>query len=160
MKNIITVLFCFFILGAYAQDEFINNVKLSRVELRKDIIAKGLKYDGTKTTYFQYSEKDQHKAIEIAVFLRDNYHFFFDGTYAESKVSVEVYDLTPENPNRLLLYEIKNISGKKVNISMEEIMKRYLSYGGDPETLNSLHINYIIKSAKQNRGAVTLSLGF
>ena len=160
MKTLLTALFCVFILSAYAQDEFIDKVKASRVELRKEITSKGLKYDGTKTTYFQFNDQTQVKGIEIAIFLRNNYHFFFDGTYAENKVSIEIYDLSPDNPNRLMLYEIKNISEKKVNISMDGILKHYIAYGGDPETLSSLHIDYVIKKAKPGRGAITLSLGF
>lgn len=160
MKNLLIILLCVFTLNTYAQDEFIEKVKSSRVELRKDITSKGLKYDGTKTTYFQFNDEIQYKGIEVATFLRDNYHFFFDGSYAESKVSIEVYDLSPDNPNRLMLYEIKNISGKKVSISMDAILKKYLAYGGDPETLNSLHIDYVIKKGKPSRGAISLSLGF
>ncbi|WP_299203817.1 hypothetical protein [Brumimicrobium sp.] len=160
MKNLLTALFCVFIFSTYAQDEFIEKVKKSRVELRKDITAKGLKYDGTKTTYFQFTDDTQYKGIEIAVFLRDNYHFFFDGSHSEGKVTIEIYDLSPDNPHRLKLYEIKNISGKKADVSMEEILKHYVTYGGDPETLSSLHIDYVIKKSKPSRGAITLSLGF
>ncbi|HLW30393.1 MAG TPA: hypothetical protein VKX29_06015 [Brumimicrobium sp.] len=160
MKKILTILLCTFALNSYSQDQFIEEVKKSRVDLRKDIESKKLNYDGSKTTFFQYNDKTQYKGLEIAVFLRDNYHFFFDGSHAQSKVSIEFYDLPPENPNRLRMYEISNISGKKVNISMEDVLEFYAVYGGNPETLSSVHIDYIIKKSKPNRGAITLSLGF
>lgn len=160
MKYLLGVLLCILTYTSFAQDQFIEKVKLSRIELRADIEAKNLSYDGSKTTYFQYNDKTQYKGLEIAVFLRNNYYFFFDGSLAQSKVSIEFYDLPSENPDRIRLYSIKNVSGKKVSISMEGVIEFYAAYGGNPETLSSVHIDYIIKKGEPSRGAITLSLGF
>jgi|SRR5690554_501264 len=160
MKHLLGVLLCILTYTSLAQDQFIEGVKLSRIELRADIEAKNLSYDGSKTTYFQYNDKTQYKGLEIAVFLRNNYYFFFDGSHAQSKVSIEFYDLPSDNPDRIRLYTIKNVSGKKVSISMEGVTEFYAAYGGNIETLSSVYIDYIIKKGEPSRGAITLSLGF
>ncbi|PKR80971.1 hypothetical protein CW751_07340 [Brumimicrobium salinarum] len=142
------------------QDQFIEGVKVSRSELKKKITTNDLSYEGCKTTYFQYRDQVQIRGVEVATFLRENYILYFDGTYADHKVSIAFYDKPEDDPQRIMLYEIQNISGKIKKVSMHEITEFYEAYGGNPEMLRSIYIDYIIKKGKPNRGAVSLALGY
>ena len=89
-----------------------------------------------------------------------NYVFFLSGAAADDKVTVQFFDKPMESNNRILLYEIKNISGNEAVIDLNELRKRITVYGESPESLRSVFIDYEIKKSRTERGAVVLVLGY
>lgn len=159
MKIVSTVfLFFVFTLTVFSQDEFIQKMNDAK-EMSKDDLG-DLNYDGSKSTYFQVKNELTFKEVEIAVFLRDNYHLFFNGYPAESKVTLRIYDKPADNPNRIMLWEIKNISGKRKSTSVEELKKMYAYYVEDPNSLKSIFVDYEIHKGDLSRGGVVLVLGY
>ena len=143
---------------SFAQDDFIETVNSSKQSLKNKLDT--LKYDGSKVTYFKYRDQTYYKGIQIPVFLRENYYFLVSGLAAEDKVSVEFYDKPPESEDRILLYEIKNISGDEDIVNVDELIGKLAFYGKSPELLRSVFIDYVIKKSKSDRGAIVLVLGY
>lgn len=158
MKVFFLSLFLFFFSLSYAQDDFIQLVNASKQSLRDQLDT--LKYDGTKVTYFKYRDMTYYKGVQIPVFLRDNYVFLVSGKAAEDKVSIEFYDKPPESEDRILLYEIKNISGDEEFVDVKKLRERLSFYGKSPELLRSVFIDYVIKKSRSDRGAIVLVLGY
>lgn len=158
MKIFVLSLILFSASLSFAQDEFIQLVNESKKSLKDQLDT--LKYDGSKVTYFKYRDLTYYKGVQIPVFLRDNYYFFISGKAAEDKVSVEFYDKPPESDNRILLYEIKNISGDEEFVNVDKLRERLSFYGKSPELLRSVFIDYVIKKSRSDRGAIILVLGY
>tara|TARA_B100000508_G_scaffold138385_1_gene134377 strand:- start:61761 stop:62237 length:477 start_codon:yes stop_codon:yes gene_type:complete len=140
------------------QDDFVQTVQTAKQSLRDQLDT--LSYDGSKVTYFKYRDKTYYKGLQIPVFLRENYVFFLSGAAADDKVTVQFFDKPMESNNRILLYEIKNISGNEAVIDLNELRKRITVYGESPESLRSVFIDYEIKKSRTERGAVVLVLGY
>lgn len=143
---------------SFAQDDFIQLVSESKKSLRDQLDT--LKYDGSKVTYFKFRDFTYYKGVQIPVFLRDNYFFLISGEAADDKVSVEFYDKPPESEDRILLYEIKNISGDEEIINVDKLRERLAFYGKSPDLLRSVFIDYVIKKSRSDRGAIVLVLGY
>ncbi|MDX1652869.1 MAG: hypothetical protein R3277_10285 [Brumimicrobium sp.] len=159
MKTFLLVTIAFFLqVAAFGQDELVNKMNEAKKTLKDDL--GDLNYDGSKSTYFQVGDKLTFKEVEVAVFLRDNYHLLFNGHPAPSKVTLRIYDKPAENPDRIMLYEVKNISGKRKTITVEELKKLYAYYVEDPNTLRSVYIDYEIHKGKKARGGIVLVLGY
>ncbi len=141
-----------------SQDDFITTVNSSKQSLKDKLDT--LKYDGSKVTYFKYRDQTYYKGIQIPVFLRDNYYFLLSGKVAEDKVSIEFYDKPPESDGRILLHEIKNISGNEETVNMEDLRRKLAFYGKPPELLKSVFIDFVIKKSRSDRGAIVLVLGY
>lgn len=158
MKLLITLLVLVYTTAVFSQDDFIEKVNTAKKSLKDQLDT--LEYDGTKVTYFKYRKQTYFKGVQVPVFLRDNYHFLISGGAAEDKVSVQIYDKPPESDNRLLLYEIRNISKDEEIIDINKLRERMVFYGKAPETLRSVFIDYEIKKSRSDRGAMVLVLGY
>lgn len=143
---------------SYGQDEFISTVNKAKADLRSELDT--LQYDGTQVTYFKYRDQTYYKGVQVPVFLRDRYYFLFSGAAANEKVSIEFYDKPPESNNRLLLFEIKNISEDEAFININDLRERMKVYGESPDDLRSVFVDYKIKKGKGDRGAIVLVLGY
>src|SRR5690554_6747977 len=160
MKKILYILLFFVSCNSWAQDEFIQEVRKSKQNIKNQIEQKDLNYDGAKTTYFEFNSTLQHKGVEVAIFLREKYQFFFDGTLAGDEVGIKIFDKRPQFTDRVLLYKHKNIAGGKHIVAIEDLQNEFAAQGGNPKLLSSLYIEYEIGKAEPSRGAVTVGLGF
>lgn len=158
MRFLITFMVLSFCAFSYGQDALVEKVKDSKESLREQLDT--LKYDGSKVTYFRYRDQTYFKGLQIPVFLRDEYVFLLSGVPAEDKVTVQFYDKPMESNNRILLYEIRNISGDEEIININQLRERMIQYGKSPETLRSVFIDYEIKKSRSDRGAIVLVLGY
>jgi hypothetical protein len=158
MKLFISLLIIATTTFTFSQDEFIQKIDDAKQSLRDQMDT--LKYDGSTVTYFKYRDQTYYKGVQVPVFLRDNYIFLLSGETAEDKVSVQFYDKPPESDNRLLLYEIKNISGDEEIVNVADLRERMTVYGKSPGLLKNIFIDYEIKKSRANRGAIVLVLGY
>lgn len=158
--KIVSVVFLFFTfsINVISQDQFIEKMNDAKEMSKNDL--GDLNYDGSKSTYFQVKDELTFKEVEIAVFLRDNYHLFFNGYPAPSKVTIRIYDKPADNPDRIMLWEIKNISGKRKSTTIDELKKMYGYYVEDPNSLKSIFVDYEIHKGDPSRGGVVLVLGY
>ncbi|MEX1191874.1 MAG: hypothetical protein WEA99_07845 [Brumimicrobium sp.] len=160
MKSIILILSVLFLLSstASAQDSFIESMNKAKSDLKAGL--GDLKYDGSKSTYFQVKKEVTYKEVEVAVFLRENYHLFFDGSPAPSKVTLRIFDKPADNPDRIMLFEVKNISGKQKSVTVDELKEKYAYYVEDPEMLKNVYVDYEIAKGKPARAGVVMALGY
>lgn len=159
MKIFPIILICSTItFNSFSQDNFIdkmNEAKQTTIDALGD-----LKFDGSKSTYFQVKRDVTYKEVEVAVFLRDNYHLFFNGEPSNSKVTLRIYDKAATDPNRIMLWEVKNISGKQKSVSVKELKEMYSYYVEDPDNLRTVHVDYEIQKGKPERGGIVMVLGY
>lgn len=158
MKFLVTSILFLSSILCFAQDDFVTKVGDARESLKEQLDT--LNYDGSKVTYFRYRDQTYFKGLQIPVFLRDEYVFLLSGLPAEDKVTVQFYDKPMESDNRILLYEIRNISGDEEIININQLRERMIQYGKSPETLRSVFIDYEIKKSRSDRGAIVLVLGY
>ncbi|PHR47303.1 MAG: hypothetical protein COA32_07735 [Fluviicola sp.] len=159
MKFLQIILICFtFAFSSLAQDSFIDKMNEAKKTTKEEL--GDLKFDGSKSTYFQVREEVSYKEVEVAIFLRKNYHLFFNGNPTSAKVTVRIYDKPANNPNRIMLWEVKNISGKQKSVSVEELKKMYAYYVENVDNLRSIFVDYEIQKGKPERGGVVMVLGY
>jgi hypothetical protein len=159
MKLLPIILICFSVaFNSFSQDDFIDKMNEAK-KTTKEALG-DLKYDGAKSTYFQVKKEVSYKEVEVAVFLRENYHLFFNGNPTSSRVSVQIYDKPASDPNRIMLWEVKNISGKEKSISVNELKEKYSYYVEDTNDLRSVFVDYEIQKGKPERGGIVMVLGY
>lgn len=159
MKLLQIILICCLVgFNSFSQDDLVEKMNEAKKTTKENL--GDLKYDGSKSTYFQVRKNVSYKEVEIAVFLRDNYHLFFNGNPTSSRVSVQIYDKPANNPNRIMLWEVKNISGKQKSVSVNELKEMYSYYVEDVSNLRSLYIDYEIQKGRPERGGIVLVLGY
>lgn len=159
MKVLSAVLLIFaFAFNSFSQDEFIEKMNKAKEMSKEDL--GDLNYDGSKSTYFQVRDKLIFKEVEVALFLRENNHLLFNGHPSSSKVTVRIYDKPAENPDRVMLWEVNNISGKRKTISEAELKKMYAYYVEDADDLRSVFVDYEIHKGKPARGGIVLVIGY
>jgi hypothetical protein len=155
------ILVCFCALSFAQQDDveaLKNEVKVAKEELKNTL--GDLKYDGSKTTYYEVKGDVDFKDLEIILFLRENYRLMFSGKASRGKVRLRIYDKPSENADRLMLFEVKNISGKTATISAQELNDMLAFYDPNPQELRSVYVEYEISKGKTERGAIVLVLGY
>lgn len=162
MKSIITILSFALILTSFGQQDDVtqlkNEVKEAKEELKNNLGSQ--KYDGSKTTYYEVRNTVNHKDLEIILFLRDNYSLNFSGKASRGKVRLRIYDKPADNPDRIMLFEVKNISGKTASITSNELNQNLEFYVQNPQSLRSVYVEYEIQKGKTDRGAIVLVLGY
>jgi len=159
MKFLPVILICFTIVfNSFSQDDFIDKMNEAKKNTKEEL--GDLNYDGSKSTYFQVRNEVSYKEVEVALFLRDNYHLFFNGNPTSAKVSVKIYDKPANNPDRIMLWEVKNISGKQKSVSENELKEMYAYYVEDVDNLRSVFVDYEIQKGKPERGGIVLVLGY
>ena len=140
-------------------DDMKKNVRNIQSNLRKSM--NGLKYDGSKVTYFESKNKVQFKEVEVILFLREKNMLFFNGELATGRINLKIYDKAVNDPDRLVLFEVKNINSKTVSVTEEELNERLSFYEPNPTRLRSVFIDYeISKSKKEERGAIVMAIGY
>lgn len=149
---------CTVIFNSFSQDSFIEKMNEAKKSTKKEL--GDLKYDGSKSTFFQVRKQVSYKEVEVAIFLRENYHLFFNGNPTSSKVTVRIYDKPADNPDRIMLWEVRNISGKQKSVSVNELKEKYAYYVEDPNNLRSVFVDYEIQKGKPERSGIVMVLGY
>lgn len=140
-------------------DDMKKNVRTIQSNLRKSM--DDLKYDGSKVTYFEIKNRIQFKEVEVILFLREKNTLFFNGELSAGRVNLKIYDKPANDPNRLMLFEVKNINKKSVSVSENELNERLSFYDPNPTKLRSVFVDYeISKSKKEERGAIVMAIGY
>lgn len=86
---------------------------------------------------------------------------FFNGELATGRINLKIYDKAVNDPDRLVLFEVKNINSKTVSVTEEELNERLSFYEPNPTRLRSVFIDYeISKSKKEERGAIVMAIGY
>jgi len=162
MKSILIILSLAITVASFGQQDDVtllkNEVKSAKDELKSNLGS--LKYDGSKTTYYEVRNTNSFKDLEIILFLRDNYSLNFSGKASRGKVKLRIYDKPSSNPDRIMLFEVKNISGKTSTITSNELNQQLEFYKENPQALRSVYVEYEILKGKTERGAVVLVLGY
>jgi hypothetical protein len=149
---------CTVVFNSFSQGDFIDKMNEAKKTTKEEL--GDLNYDGSESTYFQVRKKVSYKEVDVALFLRDNYHLFFNGNPTSAKVSVRIYDKPANNPDRIMLWEVKNISGKQKSISENELKEMYAFYVEDVDDLRSVFVDYEIQKGKPERGGIVMVLGY
>lgn len=162
MKAFFTLLLLSNLFISFGQHEDIARLKLE-INATKEELKEGLgsqKYDGSKTTYYEVKSEKDYKDLEIILFLRDDYTLYFSGKASRGKVRLRIYDKASENADRIMLYEVKNISAKTAHVTASELTEKLSFYDPNPQPLRSVYVEYEISKGKTERGAVVLVLGY
>lgn len=155
------IVFSIILMGFSSGDEKITKSAVREVQSDLRQSMKGLKYDGSKVTYFETKRQAQFKEVEVVLFLRENNHLYFNGDLSPSRVSLKIYDGPANGEERWLLYEVRNIANKTVSVSEDEMIERLRFYDPSVKKLRSVYVDYeISRSRNSERGAVVMSIGF
>ncbi|MGV6860909.1 MAG: hypothetical protein ACWA41_04005 [Putridiphycobacter sp.] len=147
--------------------EFKSNIKMNKNEAKKSI--KPFLYDGYKTTYFNYKTYKQTKEVEIYLFNNTEYRLAFNGKSSPKPISVKIYNAPKSESDRILLREIKDVSGENEIISTKWLNDAYKKENSKATRLKRVFVNYEIpatpgannsKPEISDRGAVVLVLGY
>lgn len=163
-RNFLILIFAgFFVFNTQAQrpdvEELKNEVKAAKSILKAEM--EDLRYDGSKVTYYEVKRETGFKDLEVILFLRDDYTLFFNGDASSNRVALRVFDKPSEDPNRILLYEVRNISNKTRSVSEQELNEQLQMYMQDPPLLRKVHIEYeVSRGRKPERGAIVMMLAY
>lgn len=136
-----------------------KEVKEAKAALKEEL--NDLKYDGSKTTYYEVKRSPDFKELEVILFLRDEYTLFFNGDPSPGRVSLRIFDRPSHDPNRTVLFEVRNISGKQKSVTEAELNERLSFYVQDPAPLRSVYVEYEVSRGRNaERGAVVMVLGY
>jgi hypothetical protein len=162
MNARITILFLSLLFVSFGQQDDVlilkNEVKEAKEELKNNLGDK--KYDGSKTTYYEVKGSKDFKDLEIILFLREDYTLHFSGKASRGKVALRIYDKPSDDGDRIMLFEVKNISGKTQQVTSKELSEMLKFYDENPQPLRSVYVEYEIAKGKPARGAVVLVLGY
>ena len=164
MRNSVLVLiFSIINLVLIAQREDVsdlrNEVKQAKEALKAEL--KGLSYDGAKTTYYEVKRSPDYKEVEVILFLRDEYTLMFSGEASPGRVSLRIYDKPSHDPNRTVLFEARNISGKQEVVTEAELNERLSFYNPEADALRSVFVEYeVARGRNPERGAIVMILGY
>lgn len=161
MKFIIVLLSltsCVFSFSQTTVKEVTENARNIKTEMRSSL--KDEKYDGSKITYYEVKDFPIFKEFEITLFLRGNYSLYFSGEAVKNNVGMRIYDKAYDEKNRTLLYEVKDISTKKISLSTVDLNAVYKKSTGTKENLKSVFVEYSIPKGTPDLGAVVLVFGY
>jgi hypothetical protein len=162
LRHSISAILIAFLVLAIQQDtrtDIQSAVRGVQSSLRKSM--EGLKYDGSKVTYFETINRVQFKEVEVILFLRENNHLFFSGELSPGRVSLRIYDGPASDQNRLVLFEARNIANKTVKVAEQELIERLRFYDPNPKRLRSVYVDYeIARSRREERGAIIMAVGY
>ena len=161
--NLLVVIFILFSCYSFGQradvEQLKNEVKEAKDALRNQL--GDLRYDGSKVTYYEVKRDPSFKDLEVILFLRENYTLMFNGAPSSSKVAMRIYDKPSHQSDRVMLYEVKNISGKSRTVTEQELNNQLTFYVQNPQKLRSVYVEYEVSKGKNpDRGAVVLVLGY
>ncbi len=135
--------------------QFDAGVQEGRVAARAKL--KPFKYDGTKSTYFNYKTFTHAKEVEILTVQKTNYKFCFSGNMIKGEsIAIEIYDKPRGANGRTLVYSKENIGSGDFEVTLDEMNETFRSEKGkvieDQKLLSQMrlkkvYINYIIPAS-------------
>jgi hypothetical protein len=138
--------------------EVTESARAIKTELRQSLVNE--KYDGSKITYFEVRNTPVLKEFEIALFLRESYTMYFSGEAVKTNVSIRIFDKPYTSSDRTLLYDSKDISGKKVTLTTADLNDAYKKAKGSSAKLKSVYVEYGIPKGTPDLGAIVLIFGY
>lgn len=138
--------------------EVTENARTIKAEMRASLTDE--KYDGSKITYYEVKDFPIFKEFEITLFLRGNYTLYFSGEVAKTNVGMRIYDKAYDDKNRILLYETKDISSKKLTVSTLDLNETLKKLTGRSDNLKSVFVEYSIPKGSPDLGGIVLIFGY
>lgn len=124
-------------------------------------LIKGTRYEGSKVTYYSVGNEKQTKAIEVFMFLPNEYQFAVSTKKCSVPTTLRFYDAASDVDDRTLIKEIKNTQGKNVTFSSVELNKLYRKKVPEVERIKNLHLEYTLAPGKTTaKEAVVLVMGY
>lgn len=135
--------------------QFDAGVQEGRVAARANL--KPFKYDGTKSTYFNYKTFTHAKEVEILTVQNTNYKFCFNGNMIKGEnITIEIYDKPMGANGRTLVYSKSDIGSGDFEVTMDEMNDTFRSKKSEvikdekllsQMRLKKVYINYIIPAS-------------
>lgn len=147
-----------------AQTAFNNGIQQARIDARKRL--KPYKYDGTKSTKYNYKTYTHAKEVEVLTIEKTDYKLCFDGNMIKSdNISVEIYDKPMSGKGRILLFSKENVGPGEFEVSLEEMNEIFRAAKSETSTLGKdiiaqmrlkkVYINYIIPAVDREVNVAT-----
>jgi hypothetical protein len=147
-----------------AKAAFDNGIKQGRIEARKRL--KPYKYDGTKSTKYNYKTYTHAKEVEVLTIEKTDYKFCFDGNMIKSEnITVEIYDKPMSGKGRILLFQKEDVGPGEFEVSLDEMNDIFRSAKAETSTLKpeiiaqmrlkKVYINYIIPAVDREMSVNT-----
>ena len=142
------------------------------------------RYDGVKTTQFNYKPYEYIKEVEIATIQNSEYRLSYNTNgIHHDKIKVQIYDKPSKDKRRVLLYEESEVGGNQFSfettLMIEKLKQAKLDKGIDSTIVNQMRlkkifINYIIPAVDRKtevnefgedvmvklKGAIILCVGY
>jgi hypothetical protein len=149
-----------------AEAAFNKGVQDGKLAARKRLVP--YKYDGTKSTRFNYKTFTHAKEVEVLTIENTDYKFCFDGNMIKSdNITVEIYDKPMEAKGRILLFKKENVGPGEFEVNLEEMNEVFRSQkiasvpeSDTPEYANKIklyksmrlkkvYVNYVIPAVER-----------
>ncbi|MGV3631362.1 MAG: hypothetical protein ACO1O6_09150 [Bacteroidota bacterium] len=122
-------------------------------------LIKPFRYEGSRVTYFTGQKEEFTKNVEAFLVIDTEYKFAFSGKECSTKAMVRIYDSSDEK-KRTLLKEIKNIQGKNVSLSSNDLTSVYRKKVSATERLKMVYIEYKISGGSSKNEAIVMVVGY
>jgi hypothetical protein len=147
-----------------AQAAFNNGIQQGRIDARKRL--KPYKYDGTKSTKYNYKTYTHAKEVEVLTIEKTDYKFCFDGNMIKSdNITVEIYDKPMSGKGRILLFSKENVGPGEFEVNLEEMNDIFRTEKAKTSTLSpeiisqmrlkKVYVNYIIPAVDREMSIAT-----
>ncbi len=147
-----------------AKVAFDNGIQKGRIAARKRLTP--YKYDGTKSTKYNYKTYTHAKEVEVLTIEKTDYKFCFDGNMIKSdNISVEIYDKPMSGKGRILLYKKDDVGPGEFEVSLDEMNEKFRAEKSKTSTLSpeiiaqmrlkKVYVNYIIPAVERELTVAT-----
>lgn len=159
--NIISILTITFFLLSNTEADNGNSVE-ARINTYKHEckqLLKPFRYEGSRITYYNVQKDVVTKNVEAFLILDTEYKFIFSGKECSTKVAVKIFD-SQDLKKRILLKEIKNVHGKNITVSSNEMISVFRKKVSATERLKAVYIEYTIAGGTSKNEAVIMVVGY
>lgn len=147
-----------------AKAAFDNGIQQGRIDARKRLLP--YKYDGTKSTKYNYKTYTHAKEVEVLTIEKTDYKFCFDGNMIKSdNIKIEIYDKPIDGKGRILLYEKSDVGPGEFEVSLDEMNEVFRAEKSKSSTLSKdiiaqmrlkkVYVNYIIPAVEREMSVAT-----
>ncbi|MFN5415659.1 MAG: hypothetical protein ACK5B9_01295 [Flavobacteriia bacterium] len=120
---------------------------------------KPARYEGSRITYYSLQKEATVKSVESYLVLDTEYKFVFSGKECTTKVGVKIYD-SADAKKRVMLKEIKNIQGKNISVSSNELLPVFRKKVSATERMKTVVVEYTIAGGKTKQEAIVMVVGY
>lgn len=122
-------------------------------------LLKPARYEGSRITYYSLQKDVTVKSVESYLVLDTEYKFVFSGKECSTKVGVKFYD-SADAKKRVMLKEIKNIQGKNLSVSSNELLPVFRKSVSATERMKTVVVEYTIAGGKAKQEAIVMVVGY